>query len=61
MILHFYSLIFQFNLLTLHLPNHNLRGVLGNDLIVVQHLEFFRGVTAHVRVKCLGATCTKFD
>ena len=48
-------LYLQRNLLPLNPPDHNLRRILRDDLIVMQHLELLRRVLAHVREQRLRA------
>lgn len=45
--LHLPSLNLQSDLLSLDAANDLARGILGNDLVVVQHLKLLSGVTAH--------------
>jgi len=42
-----YPLDFQCNLLALDPPDDLLRRILGNDLIIMEHLKLLSGITAH--------------
>lgn len=50
------SLDLKSDLLALDSPDDLLRGILGDDLIIVKHLELLGGVTAHEVEDGLGAT-----
>lgn len=41
-------LVFQGYLLALNTANDDIGSILGNDLVVVQHLKFLRCISAHV-------------